>query len=173
MRRKARGAFVILLLATPLVTAGCLSALDARGNPPPAPAFTVKDTNGTFHNLSDYEGRVLVLDFMATTCVPCKEEVEEFRQVRDSFPEDQVALLSISVDPSDTNQDLHEFQSDHAGLWPYARDTDDAKGKYKVILIPKLVIVDPEQRIVHTKEGAVTAEEIADVVRRHLPEGEA
>lgn len=62
-----------------------------------APDFTLFDTNGDSVSLSDYEGKVVILNFWATWCGPCRMEIPEFVKLQEKYGDD-VVILGISVD---------------------------------------------------------------------------
>jgi peroxiredoxin len=61
-----------------------------------APDFTLKDTDGKVHKLSDYRGKEVLVTFWATWCPPCQEEMPELISLRKSMSEDKLAILAIS-----------------------------------------------------------------------------
>ena len=63
-----------------------------------APDFTLKDSNGTTVHLSDYKGKVVVLDFWATWCGPCKIEIPWFMDFEKEFKNRGFAVLGVSLD---------------------------------------------------------------------------
>lgn len=110
-----------------------------------APDFTLVDINGEQFNLSDQVGKVLLLDFFATWCDSCITEIEHLKSLHNKWPEDQLLILSISVDPnSDTVQILQNFTQQNDMVWPVARDTANVADKYGVSLIPHLVLIDAQ-----------------------------
>ncbi len=60
--------------------------------------FTLKDTNGEDVALSDYSGKVILLDFWATWCVPCKIEIPGFIELFDKYEAEGFVVLGVSVD---------------------------------------------------------------------------
>lgn len=145
---------------------GCFSLTD--GEPWPAPAFTVTDTDGIVHNLTDYRGRVLVVDIMATWCKPCQAEMPHLATIRDAYPEDQVALLSIDGDPSETRDQLAGFKRRFNAPWAFALDTDNVRGKLELTILPKLVIIDPEGNVVFENQGETYPVAMARVINRYV-----
>ncbi len=120
-----------------------------------APNFTLVDINGEQFSLSDYLGKVVLLDFFATWCNPCIMEIEHLKGLYDKYSPDHLVILSISVDPySDTVQVLQNFiQQNEEMTWTVARDTDNVAYKYGVSPIPHLVIVDAEGYKRHSHIG--------------------
>jgi peroxiredoxin len=78
--------------------------------------FTVKDMNGATVNLAAYRGRPLVLNFWATWCGPCKEEIPSLISLAEKYKSSQLAILGISVD--DAPADLKKFASANKVNYP-------------------------------------------------------
>lgn len=110
-----------------------------------APDFTLVDINEEQFSLSDHLGKVVLLDFFATWCGPCKGEIEHLKSLHNEYSLDQLVILSISVDPYyDTVQILRNFAQQYEMEWTVARDTANVADKYGVSPIPHLVLVDGE-----------------------------
>ena len=63
-----------------------------------APEFTLKDANGQTVHLADYKGKVVLLDFWATWCGPCKVEIPWFIEFEQQFKDRGFAVLGVSMD---------------------------------------------------------------------------
>lgn len=147
--------------------AGCLGS----GEPFAGPDFALVDTEGARHNLSTYAGRVLILDLMATWCVPCQAEMGHLRDVRAAYPESEVAILSVGTDPSESDAQLEDFRDRFGGTWPFARDTDGVARKYELGIIPKLIVLDPQGRVVFENSGETYPAAIGQAIREARGEG--
>ena len=98
-------AFAAALLAACLFT-GCSSGprtVKAASVKPeterhPAPEFTLKDANGKTVHLEDYRGKVVLLDFFATWCGPCKIEIPWFMEMERKHRDRGFAVLGVSMD---------------------------------------------------------------------------
>lgn len=86
------GTAVFILLIAGILTIGVSPALAKE-----APNFTLTDTNGEEVSLSDYKGKVIILDFWATWCGPCRMEIPSFIKLQDDYNED-VVILGVSLD---------------------------------------------------------------------------
>lgn len=138
MLKSHRGLVAITLL---IVAAGGWYILRPKGG---AGDFSLVDIEGTPFRLSDFRGRVVLLDFMATWCGPCRMSMSDLLEIRDEFGED-VVLISISVDPaSDTVEQLRSWRDSWEADWIHARDTADPPvgRRFEISAIPTLVIVD-------------------------------
>ena len=85
-------AAVIIFVVAGLFTIGT-STVEAQE----APDFTLVDTEGKEVSLSDYKGKVIILNFWATWCGPCKMEIPSFIELQDKYEEDLV-ILGVSMD---------------------------------------------------------------------------
>ena len=132
-----------------------------------APDFTLKDINGREFSLSDFRGKVVILDFFATYCAPCKEQVKELRELRERFGE-KLVIISISVYPGDTDKVLRDYARENGMDWIVARDTADVASKYGVRRLPTLVVVDPKGYIKAKHVGLTDSEVLAKDVEAAL-----
>lgn len=109
-----------------------------------APSFSLVDVENEEFSLSDYSGSNVILDFFATTCPPCVEEIVHLRKLHDEYSADQLVIISIGVYQSESDSLLKSFAQDHDMEWRIARDTEQVSEMYGVQFIPHLVIVDSE-----------------------------
>ncbi|WP_405291782.1 TlpA family protein disulfide reductase [Algibacter sp. Ld11] len=117
----------------------------------PAPIFTLKSYENKDISISDYKGKYLLIDFWAYWCAPCIKGFPELKEIRKSYPEDKLAILSISTDK---NYDKWIEAVDKHKL-PWTQVIDDAKlpvdisSKYVVTSIPHLLLISPEGNIIY------------------------
>jgi len=97
-------AVLCLTLAAVLVSVACTSATTVKAavksdkERRAAPDFTLKDADGKTVHLSDYKGKVVLLDFWATWCGPCKVEIPWFMEFEQQFKDKGFAVLGVSMD---------------------------------------------------------------------------
>ena len=98
--RKPRSKTVYSILILILALVGCeKKQIDSAK----APQFTLPDINGNQVSLSDFEGKVVILDFWATWCPPCVKEVPHFIELYDEYKEQGFEMLGISLDAGGAN----------------------------------------------------------------------
>src|SRR5579863_5590096 len=100
--RRFSGALAPILILTLLMLAGCYS-----GSRPPrigaaAPDFTVHDSDHTV-TLSQFKGQVVVLNFWATWCPPCVEEMPSLVQMQQRMKSKGVTVIAVSLDVDESN----------------------------------------------------------------------
>jgi peroxiredoxin len=109
--------------------------------------FTVVDIDGVAFSLSEQRGKVVLLEFMTTTCEVCKEVTENLKIVRQSFSENKLVIISISISPADTNSLLRDYRGTYQAEWILAMDTLDLRSSYGVRSVPLMYFLDSRGRI--------------------------
>ena len=114
--------------------------------PEAAPDFTVETFEGETLRLSDLHGQVVVLNFWASWCPPCRWEMPFFETISQEYKERDVVFLGIAM--SDTMKDAGDF-ADAAGVtYPLALDaTNEIARDYEVLGLPTTFLID--------KDGAI------------------
>ena len=93
----AAGAIAIYL-AFATFTEGDRPSLKPESERKPAPGFVLKDASGATVKLSDFRGKVVLLNFWATWCAPCREEIPWFVDFEEEFKDRDFAVLGVSMD---------------------------------------------------------------------------
>jgi peroxiredoxin len=149
-------------IALPLLLACLLGAAPAFSAPrqtlpefpnQPAPGFTLKDTEGNTHRLSDYRGKVVVLNFWATWCPPCREEMPSMERARKQVEDEPIVILAVDV--GEDEDTIFLFTGDYPVEFPLLMDRDGAVTKdYPVIGLPTTYIIDPDGIIRYRAVGS-------------------
>jgi thiol-disulfide isomerase/thioredoxin len=107
------------------------------------PAFQFTTLQGQFLASADLEGRVVVLDFWATWCPPCRESIPELKELTRKYPGDKLVLISVSADQDE--KQWRDFVARKKMDWGQYWDRDGSLRKLmRVSAFPTYVIVDPE-----------------------------
>lgn len=137
------------------------------GNLEPAPNFSVTTLTGANFTLTDFRGKVVLLDFMSVTCVPCKQLMPELVSISEEF-NDSLVILSIDVDPTDTEAQLLGFKNDYNATWNFALDSDGLFEKFSVLDIPKTVIIDANGYITLAETGFTAGSGLTEKIEETL-----
>ena len=158
----AIGTGVILILA--VVLYGMI------GGDNEAPDFTLQDTEGVTFSLSDYEGeKVVILDFMFSTCVPCEKFVKEALGPYSGYmDEDDIAIVSVSVFGNDDETELRNYAEEHDWRHALGDSNGDIEIAYNVIGTPKIFIIDKEGKITYSHVGPISESELSNEVDKAL-----
>ena len=144
-----------------LVSTTSAAAAEACGaNAKPANLdFTVKDMNGQSVALSSFKGKVIVLDFWATWCPPCKAEIPGFVELQKEYGEKGLQIVGVSVD--DTVDKLSPFAAEFKMNYPVlvGLDRDDLQDAYGPMWgIPTTFLINRDGKICRKHSGLVGKE---------------
>jgi thiol-disulfide isomerase/thioredoxin len=103
--------FHLCLCAVPLIGLSTWVALcgAARTQATPAPDFTLTNLEGKAHSLAEYRGRIVVLNFWATWCLPCREEMPMLSKLSPKYDGKNVAFLAASIDDAQSQPKIARF----------------------------------------------------------------
>ncbi|HZW40614.1 MAG: TlpA family protein disulfide reductase [Syntrophothermus sp.] len=119
-----------------------------------APDFTLKSVDGKNIKLSSYKGKIVILDFWATWCGPCRKGIPDLISLQKEFPKDLV-VIGISVD-RETKNNVPKFIKDYGVNYPIVYYTEDVVKNYGGIeAIPTAFIIDKNGNIVDKHVGLV------------------
>src|SRR5947208_1985561 len=107
-----RRLMAVVGLAVFLAACSRKSAVRTETERQQAPDFTLKDATGTAVKLSDYRGKVVLLNFWATWCGPCKIEIPWFIDFQQQYKDRDFAVLGISMD-DDGWQSVKPYVAEH------------------------------------------------------------
>ncbi len=144
-------------LVLSLWLAGIPAALAAAGltplpNRPAAPELALDDLQGQTHRLSDYRGRVVVVNFWATWCPPCRAEMPSLQR---AWAQTQAeGIVWLAVDVGEGEDQVFAFSGEHRYRFPILLDRDAAAlGRWPVKGMPTTLVVDPQGRIAYRAIG--------------------
>jgi len=120
-----------------------------------APAFEVERLSGGRVSLASLQGKVVVVNFWATWCPPCREEMPYLVQTVKDFERQGVTLVAISNDELDGQREVvSSFVAAMPALRPYAAlGRPDVGFAYQVKALPSVYIIDREGRLVASHQG--------------------
>lgn len=136
----------------------CLLQLSAAGTAlligmSAAWGFDLADTAGKRHNLADYKGRWVVVNFWATWCVPCIQEIPEIAEFARTYP--RVAVIGVAMDAENPAK-VKQFAQKTGHTYPLVLADDKVEkqlGEPKAL--PTTRVYDPTGKVVYDRAGRV------------------
>ena len=121
-------------------------------NPDPAPAFQLDMLDGKPLRVADYKGKVILLNFWATWCGPCRAEIPDLVGLQNKY-KDQLQIIGLVVDDDD-REAIRKFVEKFRINYPVAIATDELRNDYGGIpALPTSFVLDAEGRVVQKHEG--------------------
>lgn len=139
--------------AQPLVT-GQVANFILYERPEPAPAITFADEAGKPHSLADFRGRVVLVNFWATWCGPCKREMPSLDRLEATLGSERFQVLALSQDKIAVTKvrDFY-FEQKIAHLTLYIDQTGNSQRAFAVTGLPATVLIDARGRVVGRMVG--------------------
>lgn len=161
-----------LVLAAAAACAAPLGAKELKpwkgGAPPP---LELKDLQGRDHRLEDYRGSVVVVNFWATWCEPCRDEMPSMQRLREKMAGLPFAILAVNLGEGDAR--VAAFLERVPVAFDILMDRDGAVSRrWQARVLPYTAVIDPQGRIRYTVVGELdwAAPQVESVLRKLLPE---
>ncbi|MDL1956337.1 MAG: TlpA family protein disulfide reductase [Candidatus Desulfofervidus auxilii] len=136
-------------------------ACGEKSVPEYAPDFTLPDLKGDKISLSDFRGKIVILEFFTTWCKSCRLIVPDLNQLYNRYRDKNVIFLGISLDENVDR--IYDFAKKLNIAYPILIGNEDIVLKYGGIsVLPHLVIVDPKGRIYKTHQGFMKKKKLED-----------
>lgn len=121
--------------------------------------FTLENLEGDNESLSDYRGQVVFLNFWASWCPPCQEEMPDLDQFYADYKDKEFMLIAVNV--AEERETVVNYLDQNGFEMPVLFDKDGSlTKKYGVQGIPKTFILNKEGKIIAMKSGAMTYSEM-------------
>jgi len=135
-----------------------------------APDFTLTDAQGNTVRLSDYKGQVVLLNFWATWCPPCREEIPWFVDFQTKYRDRGFVVLGVSLDEDGWKSVKPFMESKHVN-YPVMIGSDQVGDLYGVKNLPQTMIIDRSGRIALDCAGLIGKDEYRNEIEAALKGG--
>jgi thiol-disulfide isomerase/thioredoxin len=162
-RARAAAAVLLIMLFTahPAAAAAGLTPMSGA----PAPALVLNDLHGAVHDLAQYRGKVVLINFWATWCEPCRHEMPSMQRLRDKLAGKPFAVFAVNVAEPDAR--VRRFLEDTRLDLPVLLDANKTVTRaWSVRVMPTTFIVDQQGRLRYRVVGDIDWS--ADTVVRAL-----
>ena len=169
---KATGLIIIaavLALGGGILARGLLLPAE-QTSPAPLPEFNLADVSGNQHNISEWQGKIRIINFWATWCPPCLKEIPEFMTLQKQYADKGLQFIGIAIDDQEA---VEEFLA-------------TAKINYPILIggvtgialahqlgnvvdaVPFTLFVNQQGRIIHRQPGEFSREKIMEIITPQL-----
>jgi thiol-disulfide isomerase/thioredoxin len=158
-----------VVAALVLATAACAGAAAElkRWDGGATPPLALEDLEGRAHSLADYRGKVVLVNFWATWCEPCREEMPSIERLRTSLKGQPFEVLAVNL--AEPLSRIEKFVAQLPLGFPLLRDRDGAAGKaWKAKLLPASFLIGRDGRIRYVAYGELDWS--SDAVRARVAE---
>lgn len=129
-------------------------------------AFSAMDLNGKVHHLSEYQGKWVVVNYWATWCPPCLDEIPELVDFHNAHSKIDAVVLGVNYEDTDVDY-LRSFVEEYRISYPILKgDLKHSPPFGKVVGLPTTFIISPEGVLVNTRVGRVSREWIQSVMQQ-------
>ncbi len=147
--RRTFGVRCAASLALPLLADSACGAVQPSSA---APDFTLRTMGGPNLRLQEQRGQVVLVNFWATWCGPCKQEMPHLNKLYDRYRAAGFVLLGVNVD--DNSQHASDVAQKMGLRFPVLMDTDKAVSRlYDLSTMPTTVLIDRDGRVRHVHNG--------------------
>lgn len=133
-----------------------------------APDFVLVDMEGEKHQLSDYKGQGVFLNFWGTWCKPCEEEMPYINNQYNQFKDKGVQVLAVDVAESELV--VNQFANRHKLDFPIVIDKDgQVQTAYGINPLPATFLIDKDGKVVKYHTGQLTEETVREFMEQIKP----
>jgi thiol-disulfide isomerase/thioredoxin len=151
-----RGVLVLLILLTPAVAM-------AQGQA--VPSLTLRDIKGRSFSLADYKGKVVILNFWATWCIPCRTEIPDLIKMQRQYRKNGLRIIGITYPPEQLAE-VRRFVRDLKINYPVAIGTKATKALFTASeTLPMTIVVDRDGVVSEVIEGVMYSDEFDEKVK--------
>ncbi|AYC29355.1 thiol-disulfide oxidoreductase ResA [Paenisporosarcina cavernae] len=134
-----------------------------------APDFTLVDMNGEKHQLSEYKGQGVFLNFWGTWCKPCAKEMPAMDNQFQEFKDKGVQVLAVNI--AQSNLEVNRFAEQYDLTFPIVIDKEKSVMQaYNIDPLPTTFLINPEGKIERIITGEMSEQNIADFMTQIMPE---
>jgi peroxiredoxin len=143
----------------------CLVLLFAQASQ--AQEFTLKDTQGRVHHLSDYRGKWVLVNFWATWCPPCLEEIPDLIALHEAHKARDLVVLGVALDYASKKEVIAFAARQHITYPVVLGDYKIARQIGEIDGLPTSFLFDPAGVAVSAQSGVVTREDVEAYISSH------
>ena len=142
----------ILVVSLPSIAQQAGKGLTQLPDRPQAPDFVLADLDGNQYRLSDYRGQVVIINFWATWCPPCRAEMPSMQRAWQQLEQESILMLGINV--GEDEDTIFQFTANYPVEFPLLMDQDSRViNQWPVRGLPTTFVMSPEGKITYRAIG--------------------
>jgi thiol-disulfide isomerase/thioredoxin len=180
---RSRGSMVVsgllaVVLGMILISSGCgggestAPPADLEPTSRVAPDFTLNDLDGAPFSLASSAGKVRIIDFWATWCPPCRDEMPMYKELHDEYAARGVQIIGISMDDEDNLEEVRKFVEKIGIEYQILMGTEEVSDAYAAPGLPATYVLDQDGNIVKSFVGAKPKKVLVELIEGLLNPGE-
>ncbi len=132
--------------------------------------FTLETLEDENVSLSDYKGDLIFLNFWASWCEPCIEEMPALMKINDTYINDGISVITVNRTMFEYNvENVHKFVDEQNISLPILLDKDNKVGEqYNVTEFPATIVIDRNFEVDDIIMGEVTEQQLIDIISRYF-----
>jgi thiol-disulfide isomerase/thioredoxin len=151
--------FIVLVLAFGAATGATGAHAQGKGEPQAS-------SQDILRYISQARGKVVVLNFWASWCGPCRQEIPELMDLRKRIPESKLVIMGVSVDQDPAMFAMYAAKTGFN--YPVYLARADVSQAFSIRAIPRTIVYSPKGEVIHSQEGYMPGPELEKLVKKHM-----
>lgn len=155
----------VLALGGGILVRGMLSTVETS-SPVTLPDFNLPDVSGNQHTISEWQGKIRIINFWATWCTPCREEIPEFIALQKQYGDKGLQFIGIAIDDQEP---VDEFVASNTINYPILLGGLNGIALAHQLgnimdAVPFTLVVNQQGQIIHRHPGKFSREQITEII---------
>lgn len=136
----------------------------------PRPAFSLKDIDGELRDIKEWDDKVLLVNFWATWCPPCKKEIPAFMELQEKYTDHGFQIIGIAIDDEQAVRDFADTMGMNYPIMAAELAAMELAREYgnRVNALPYSAFVSREGKITHVRAGELSKQETEKIIKSLL-----
>lgn len=141
-----------------------------NGDKPIRPAFSIKDFDDRVRHIKEWDGKIIILNFWASWCPPCKKEMPALIELQEKYGKQGLQIIGVAIDQKNMAQDFADSIGVNYVMLYGELDAVDINQRYgnQRGQLPYTIIINRQQQIVGVKRGEITKAEAENAIKALL-----
>ena len=129
--------------------------------------FAMQDLDGNTHNIKEWDGKIIVLNFWATWCPPCMKEIPALIEIQEDFADQDLQIIGIALDDEDDVQGFYDSMGINYPVFATGIEGIDLSNKYgnRTGTIPFTAFINPNSIVTHTHAGEINRNLVEKILK--------